>query len=205
MANSACFSLLFLLQSAHCAKIWDPDCSSKKCSGSPDRGDGVTSFDDWDGSTRTYSTKITYTCDEGLGFDTTGSPSKIESYCGKKCDGWKGKYSTDCFSSWSDPARCRNRNPDWRHEGGQLPGCTIGEGDAKQATIVMTSFSCLQSRLTPHSDECLCLVQRHRTCPRGNSDYSVLRRLPLSRNSGCDQHPRANPAHNHSTSHSFVL
>ena len=76
--------------------------------------------------------------------------------------------------------------------------------DTKQA-IVMTSFSCLQSRLTPHSDECLCLVQRHRTCPRGNSDYSVLRRLPLSRNSGCDQHPRANPAHNHSTSHSFVL
>ena len=77
--------------------------------------------------------------------------------------------------------------------------------DAKQAIIVMTSFSCLQSRLTPHSDKCLRLVQRHRTCPRGNSDYSVLRRLPLSRNSGCDQHPRANSAHNHSTSHSFVL
>ena len=175
MATNACFSLLFLLQSVHCVKIWDPDCSSKECSGSPDRGDGVTSFDDWDGSTRTYSTKITYTCDEGLGFDTIDSPSKIESHCGRKCDGRKGKWSTYCFT-WldPDPAKCRNQDPDWDHEGGQLPGCTIGEGDAKQAIIVMTSFSCLQSRLAPHSDKCLRLVQRHGACPRGNSDYSVL-------------------------------
>ena len=145
MANNACFSLLFLLQSALCVKIWDPDCSSKECSGSPDRGDGVTSFDDWDGSTRTYSTKITYTCDEGLGFDTADSPSKIESYCGKKCDRWRG----DCFTSWfdPDPARCRNQDPDWRHEGGQLPGCTIGEGDAKQATIVMPSITIVSGSL----------------------------------------------------------
>ena len=105
--------------------IWDEDCEAKECSGSPVRGDGLNSFDDWDGSTRTYSTGIKYTCADGLGFDTTGSPSTINGYCGKKCDG--GYFG--CYAGWEDPAECRDSDPEWRISGGlsQLPECNVGE------------------------------------------------------------------------------
>ena len=123
--------LLFLICCVNSGMIWDEDCEDKECSGSPDRGDGVTIFDDWDESTRTYSTKITYTCAEGLGFDTTGSPSKIDGYCGKKCSGfsWNGCF-TSGFGWWdNDPADCRNSDPEWRISGGlsQLPECNVGK------------------------------------------------------------------------------
>ena len=106
--------------------MWDKDCEAKECSGSPERGDGLNSFDNWDESTRTYSTTITYTCGEGLGFDTTGSPSTITGYCGKKCLDWLD----DCFTfSDPDPAECRNSDPEWRFSDGtnhhlsELPEC----------------------------------------------------------------------------------
>ena len=120
---------LWLIQLLICCvqsdMMWDEDCEAKECSGSPDRGDGLNSFDDWDGSTRTYSTGIKYTCAEGLGFDTTGSPSTINGYCGKKCDG--GYYG--CYAGGQDPAECRNSDPEWRISGGlsQLPECNVGK------------------------------------------------------------------------------
>ena len=122
--------ILLLICSVHSGYIWDPDCAAKECSGDPDRGDGVKSLDNWDGSTRTYSTAITYTCAEGLGFDTTGSPSTITGYCGKKCwEGWNDCYGT----SWldPDPAECRNSDPEWRFSGfpdlSELPECNVGK------------------------------------------------------------------------------
>ena len=119
--------ILFLICCVHSGMIWDEECEDKECSGTPDRGDGVTVHDDWDGSTRSYSTQITYTCDEGLGFDTTGSPAKLSGYCGKKCSGfdWYG-----CFTSWSDndPAECRSSDPEWRISGeSSLPECNVGK------------------------------------------------------------------------------
>ena len=103
--------------------IWDPECEGKECSGSPDRGDRVTSFDDWDGSTRTYGTKITYTCAEGFAFDLKGFPSKIENYCGKKCEGWIIGSQKTCFLSQdkSDQAGCRISGPEWSNKDGKLP------------------------------------------------------------------------------------
>ena len=120
--------LLLLICFVNSASIWDPECATKECPGDPDRGDGVNSFDDWDGTTKTYSTKITYTCADGLGFDTTGSPAKIESFCGKKCNGFNTENVHRCYYSGGvDPAECRNSDPEWDHEGGQLPGCTVGK------------------------------------------------------------------------------
>ena len=122
--------ILLLICWVQSGMIWDEACEDKECSGSPDRGDGLNSFDDWDGSTRTYSTRIRYTCADGLGFGTTGSPTTITAFCGKKCDGfsWMG-----CFSSWEDPAECRNSAPEWRITGGlsQLPECNVGEKTLK--------------------------------------------------------------------------
>ena len=117
-----------LIRCVQSAMMWDKDCSAKECSGSPERGDGLNSFDNWDESTRTYSTTITYTCAEGLGFDTTGSPTKIYGYCGKKCTAhsWRDQCST---RTDDDPAECRNSDPEWRISGGlsQLPECNVGE------------------------------------------------------------------------------
>ena len=124
MAN---FRLIILtIFGVNSSLIWDPECEGKECSGSPDRGDRVTSFDDWDGSTRTYGTKITYICAEGFVFDIKGFPSKIESFCGKKCDGWSIGSKRKCFSSQvkSDPAECKS-GPEWRNKDGLLPGCVL--------------------------------------------------------------------------------
>ena len=125
MAN---FRLIILtIFGVHSSLIWDPECEGKECSGSPDRGDEVTSFDDWDGFTRTYGTKITYTCAEGFAFDLKGFPSKIENYCGKMCEGWSIGSQKKCFLSQdkSDQAGCRISGPEWSNKDGKLPRCVL--------------------------------------------------------------------------------
>ena len=132
--------------------IWDPECEGKECSGSPDRGDGLTSFDNWDGSTRTYSTKITYTCAEGFAFDLKGFPSKIENYCGKKCEGWSIGSQKKCFLSQdkSDRIGCRISGPEWSDKDGKLPRCVLPHTRWKRSVgnncFLFTRFSLLFSQ-----------------------------------------------------------
>ena len=122
--------VLVLVCGLFAGNIWDPRCkysTSRRCSGAPARADGTSSFDDWDG-TKKYSTKVSYSCDEGLGFDTTNSPSKVYAYCGKMCSEqvdpeWAG------WCDWGDPADCRLQDPQWRYigfTGGSLPSCSVG-------------------------------------------------------------------------------
>ena len=119
--------ILLTIYGVNSILIWDPECEGKECSGSPDRGDRVTSFDNWDGSTRSYGTKITYTCAEGFAFDLKGFPSKIENYCGKKCEGWIIGSQRKCFLSQdkSDQAGCRVSGPEWSNKDGKLPRCVL--------------------------------------------------------------------------------
>ena len=130
--------VLLLVSRLYAGKIWDPQCKlsySRRCSGDPLRGDGSNTFDDWDGSTKRYSTKVTYTCNDGVGFDTTNSPAKVSAYCGKKCDehyvsGYGGGWAGYCRGT--DPADCRYQDPHWYYSalnsaGNSLPSCSVGE------------------------------------------------------------------------------
>ena len=135
--------ILLTIYGVNSSLIWDPECEGKECSGSPDRGDGLTNFDDWDGSTRTYGTKITYTCAEGFAFDLKGFPSKIENYCGKKCEGWSIGSHKKCFlnQNKSDEAGCRISGPEWSNKDGKLPRCVLRTTRWKKS-VGNNSFVC---------------------------------------------------------------
>ena len=80
----------------HGGLIWDPDCLYSECVGDPLVGDGFSTFDDWTGS-RKYSTKVHFTCNEGIGFDLyddwNNAPTMIYMQCGRQCEeGTYGRY-----------------------------------------------------------------------------------------------------------------
>ena len=195
--------------------IWDPECEGKECSGSPDRGDRVTSFDNWDGSTRSYGTKITYTCAEGFAFDLKGFPSKIENYCGKKCEGWSIGSQKTCFLSQdkSDQAGCRVSGPEWSNKDGKLPRCVLRTTRWKKS--VGNNFICplfwniffsgVRLSWTSNCLKFLYLRKQHRSWGWNKSDNPVLQRLPFPGSSSCNQHPGTNSSDDHGASCSSFM
>ena len=123
--------VLLLVSGHHGGSIWDPRCQyswSRTCPGDPLRGDGTSTFDDWDGAKK-YSTRVSYSCNEGVGFDTTNSPAKVFAYCGKKCSESSDEDLAG-LCNWGDPAECRYQDPQWRYSGftgSSLPSCSVGE------------------------------------------------------------------------------
>ena len=121
--------------------IWNPECSQSWCWGDPLEGDGISSFDDWSGSYR-YSTRVFYTCNEGVGFDlydnNYNAPAKIYAQCGQQC--LEGTFPWGHQRAGQGNGRCKYNQgpcyPDWLYsftpEWGSLPDCSIGEEEMIQ-------------------------------------------------------------------------
>ena len=138
---------------AHGGWIWDPDCLNSECVGDPLVGDGFSSFDDWTGS-RKYSTKVHFTCNEGIGFDLyddwNNAPTMIYMQCGRQCE--EGTYGRYHSKAGQGTGRCKYYqgwcNPDWLYsftpEFGDLPACSIGDQEQDHLNkYIYFSFSCL--------------------------------------------------------------
>ena len=120
----------------HGGWIWDPDCLNSECVGDPLVGDGFSSFDDWTGS-RKYSTKVHFTCNEGIGFDLyddwNNAPTMIYMQCGRQCE--EGTYGRYHWKAGQGTGRCKYVqgwcNPDWLYsftpESDRIPECSIGD------------------------------------------------------------------------------
>ena len=129
---------LVLVISPYCGEageIWDPTCKYQSCLGDPIRGDGVSSFDTWNGN-KGYQTSFSYNCTSGIGFDYTNFPAKLYATCGKKCTEWtyknKGKTvkTGQCTASTAyDACYYGHSAATWVYSftGGSLPACSKGE------------------------------------------------------------------------------
>ena len=134
----------------HGGWIWDPDCLNSECVGDPLVGDGFSSFDDWTGS-RKYSTKVHFTCNEGIGFDLyddwNNAPTMIYMQCGRQCE--EGTYGRYHYKAGQGTGRCKYDQglcyPDWLYsftpEFGDLPACSIG--DQEQDHLNISTFTLL--------------------------------------------------------------